>query len=129
MALNGATADIWTLVEWKAMVMIARGWKWIVALCTMSAMLASMREVWATILHTDAAMEPIAQPPVADTAEKDLASAIYANQSAEQAPPPAPSMPIGHRWVHAEPQNYPRYVPQDDSWWTGMPRVLRESVT
>jgi hypothetical protein len=110
------------------MVMLKRGWKWIVALCTVSAMLARMREVWEIVLRTDATMEAIAQPPVADTTEKELDSAVLAKAAAEQAPPPAPSMPIGDRFVHGEPQVYrSRFTPQDDNWWMGTPAVLRVS--
>lgn len=60
-----------------------------------------------------------------ETPDEDAASAIQEKQIAEQAPPPA-SMPIGNRYVHTEPQNFSRYTPQDDSWWMGMPAVLRD---
>jgi hypothetical protein len=98
-----------------------------VALLTVSAMLARMREVWASILHTEAAVEAIAPPPIADTTEKDLPREVVAERAPEQAPPSA-SMPIGNRYVHNEPQNYPRFTPVDD-WMQGSPRVLLDSMT
>lgn len=107
------------------MVMLKKGWKLIAALCTVSAMLARMREVWESVLHTETAMEAIAQPPVADTTEKELITSTSEMAAAEQAPLPV-SMPIGNRWVHGEPQQYhSRFTPQDDSWWMGTPLVLR----
>jgi hypothetical protein len=106
------------------MVMLKKGWKLIVALCTVSAMLARMREVWESVLHTETAMEAIAQPPVADTTEMELITSAPATAAAEQAPPPG-SMPIGNRFVHGEPQIYrSRFTLQDDNWWMGTPLVL-----
>lgn len=84
--------------------MLKRGWKWMAALCTVSAMLTRMREVWEELLRTDTAMDVILQPPVADTTEKELVHAVQSKAAPEQAPPPAPSMPISHRFVSAGPQ-------------------------
>jgi hypothetical protein len=108
------------------MVMLKRSWKWIVALCTVSAMLARMREVWQAALHVETEVEAIVPPPDADTTEKELTSSpVVAKATADLAPPPAPSMPIGNRFVHAEPQaHYSRFTPHDDSWWMGTPSVM-----
>ena len=54
--------------------------------------------------------------------DEERPAAAY-SQPTEQAPPPAPSMPIGNRYVHAAPQNYPRFIPIDDRMM-GSPRVL-----
>jgi hypothetical protein len=75
---------------------------------------------------TGVAMEPIVLPHLADIPESPLVDAIQVKPAAQQAPPEA-SMPIGNRFVHAEPQNFPRYT-ADDSWMMGSPRVLFDSV-
>ena len=63
-----------------------------------------------------------------DTPAEESAIALRERQLSQIAPPPA-SMPIGDRYVHAEPQNYYcRFTPVDD-WMLGTPRVLRELVT
>jgi len=61
-----------------------------------------------------------------ETAEEESAAVVHA-QSVEQAPPPAPSMPIGNRVVRTEPQYHSRYTPQDDNWWMGSPLILLAS--
>jgi hypothetical protein len=100
----------------RTMVMLARGWQQFVAL--LSAVIAFGRSADSAVVAHDAHDD--------ETAEEEAAAVLPA-QSVEQAPLPAPSMPIGHRYVHAEPQNY-RRTPQDDSWWMGTPRVLLDSL-
>lgn len=112
------------------MVTLKKSWKLIVAFCTVSTILARMREAWESILRMEIAAEAIAQPPVADTTEKELASATQVTTAADQGPPRALSMPIVNRWIHAEPQAYhSRFTPQDDTWWMGTPLVLRMPPT
>src|SRR5947209_3725735 len=100
------------------MVMLTRGWQRFVAVLTaLTALGRFMTGAFAAhASHGD------------ETAEGEQAAAIHA-QSVEQAPPPAPSMPIGHRWVHAAPQDFPRYTNSVDEWMLGSPRVLLDSVT
>jgi hypothetical protein len=63
-----------------------------------------------------------------ETPDEESAAAIHEKPLTQIAPPPA-SMPIGNRYVHAEPQNYyTRFTPVDD-WMLGMPPALRDSVT
>jgi hypothetical protein len=99
--------------------MLKRGWKWIVALCTASAVLARMREVWKIVLHTDATMEAISQPPVADITEKELDNAAPAKAAAEQVPPTV-SIPVGTSYQYTELQYASRFTPVDD--WGLAPR-------
>lgn len=98
------------------MVMLTRGGQRIVAALT--ALTALGRFVSGVL----AAHEPHDD----ETVESERAAAIYA-QIAGQAPPPAPSMPMGHRFVATEPQRL-RHVNSDDSWMLGSPRVLLDSV-
>jgi uncharacterized membrane protein len=90
-----------TGVESALMVMLKRGWKWFLALSTISVLLARVREAWAELTHTDAEIEAMTQPPDPDDAEKELKSAVAAAQGTEQAPPPQQSMPMRYRQVHA----------------------------
>jgi hypothetical protein len=106
------------------MVMLTRSWKLGVAVFTALGVFGRFVSVVFAQVTEDAAMEPIAPPHDAETGESEPASAVVEKAPVEQAPPPAPSMPIGNRYVHAEPQSY-GYTPQDDSWWMGMPPVLR----
>jgi hypothetical protein len=85
----------------------------------------SVREARTGAWHNEVVMEPIATPHLADIRERDLMAAIYEKQRAQIAPPEA-SMPIGNRWMHTEPQNYPRWTPVVDLM--GMPMALRESI-
>jgi len=95
------------------MVMLTRNWRRIVAMLTV---LGAFDRAMSGVLAAHASHDD-------ETAERERAAAIHA-QSVEQAPPPAPSMPIGHRWVHAAPQDFPRYPNSVDEWMLGSPRVL-----
>lgn len=58
--------------------------------------------------------------------DEPVAALLAENQLTQIAPPE--SMPIGNRFLHAEPQNYPqRFTPIDD-WTLGVPMVLRSSM-
>jgi hypothetical protein len=112
------------------MVMITRRKRMFAAGLVLMVLAALAERTWREAVmgawKNEVAMEPIVTPHLADTRERDLKTAIYEKQLAQIAPPEA-SMPIGNRWVHAEPHSYPRFTPMDDMMM-GMPMVLRESV-
>ncbi len=70
-------------------------------------------------------LEPLSLTDDDEPTGEQFATSSY-TQAVEQAPPPV-SMPIGHRYVHAEQQNY--YFNSNDSWMQGSPRTLLESVS
>jgi len=94
--------------------MLTRGWRRLLAFLT--ALIALLRSadnaLAAHDFHDD------------ETSEDEGAVFVQA-QSVEQAPPPVPSMPIAHRFVHTEPQRSARRTPPDDNWWMGMPLTLQ----
>jgi hypothetical protein len=98
------------------MVMLTRGWQRIVALVTALTALGRFAS-GAVATHA---------PHDEEGAEKELTSAVVSKAAAEQAPP---ALMPNRRYIHAEPQNFSRYTPQDDSWWMGMPLVLRDLAT
>jgi len=106
--------------------MLTRGWLQFVAVLALMALDRFVSVVFAW--PSDIAMEPIASPYDEDAAESELTEAIYEQPAVEQAPPPV-SMPIGNRFVHAEPQNFPRYTPIDDGWMLDSQRVLLDAAT
>jgi hypothetical protein len=73
--------------------MLDRGWKWVLA--TFAVMAALDRFMIGVLAR--------GEPDDDETGETERATAIY-GQVPEQAPPPAPSMQIGNRFVSAGPQ-------------------------
>jgi hypothetical protein len=97
----------------RAMVMLTRGWQRILAMLRM--MIALVSGIGA----------PHAAYDEAEAAESERATAVQEKQGTEIAPP-SQSMPIGNRWLHAEPQSVHPLHPMDDGWMMGTPLVLRE---
>jgi hypothetical protein len=83
-----------------------------------------VRENSTNTLEREPAAQPVAPPHLTDAGDGDPEEAVQEKQVAQQAPPPA-SMPIGNRYIYAQPQNYHQWAAQDDNWWMGMPLVLR----
>jgi hypothetical protein len=75
------------------MVMLARGWKWVL---TTFALMAALDRFMSGVLARG-------EPDDDETGEIERGDAVYA-QVPEQSPPPAPSMPIGNRFISAGPQ-------------------------
>ena|ERR1700722_2533662 len=96
--------------------MLTRGWRRSVAVL---AALTAFGRYFSGVLR-------VHTPHDEKTAESERAATISA-RLAEQSPPP--SMPIGHRYVHPEPQNFTRFTPIDDNWMMGSPRVILDSVS
>ena len=87
------------------------------------SLLHLVRENPTDAFEREPAAQPVTPPPWHGCRRWEIREkAILEKQVAQQAPPPAP-MPVAHRIMIAQPQNHSR--PQDDTWWVGMPLVLR----
>jgi hypothetical protein len=63
--------------------------------------------------------QPDADAPSLDDGDQDIVGLTV----------PQASMPIGNRFVHAEPQAYrSRLTPQDDNWWMSTSPVLLQHI-
>jgi hypothetical protein len=94
------------------MVMLTRGWAKFLVLVGFA-------------LEMFGAVVSIASAEDDEPVENEWSCAIQ-RQPVEQAPPPA-SMLIGNRYIHAEPQNYPKGTVNDD-WMLGTQPVMLRHI-